>query len=108
MLDDAARTTFCSPIYLDSFTLFVQQETILNLIEKQPMVSPDLLEAISEPTPTSTPEEQQNRLETLKAKVFTRLNETRIAHSNFQRLVNLLVESAWLLFFSLVSFTCIS
>jgi hypothetical protein len=54
------------------------QETILNLIEKQPNVTPDMLEAIVAAHPVSTPEEQLKRLELLKSKVlraFTRLEK---------------------------------
>jgi hypothetical protein len=53
----------------------VQQETILNLIEKQPNVTPDMLEAIVAAHPISTPEEQQKRLELLKSKVLLHVSK---------------------------------
>jgi hypothetical protein len=45
------------------------QQTVLNLIEKQPVVSPDMLEAIAAPAPTMTPEQNSERIEKLKNRV---------------------------------------
>jgi len=46
------------------------QQTVLNLIEKQPVVSPDMLEAIAAPAPTMTPEQNLERIEKLKNRVM--------------------------------------
>eukprot|EP00284_Hemiselmis_tepida_P011734 CAMPEP_0174930972 /NCGR_PEP_ID=MMETSP1355-20121228/31729_1 /TAXON_ID=464990 /ORGANISM="Hemiselmis tepida, Strain CCMP443" /LENGTH=461 /DNA_ID=CAMNT_0016177293 /DNA_START=89 /DNA_END=1470 /DNA_ORIENTATION=+ len=45
------------------------KETVLGLIEKQPIVSPDTLEAIAVPAPVTTPEEDAERIASLKQRI---------------------------------------
>lgn len=49
-------------------TLLAQQ-TVLNLIEKQPVVVPDTIEAIAAPVPAITPEQNADRIDKLKKRV---------------------------------------